>query len=79
MSSPSTFECFVNPQTLTRLNRPERSPERRIHFNRRLSRSPEPRVQRYQTGPHVGVLAWVSVGLATRFCRLVRFFIKIWT
>ena len=79
MSSPSTFECFVNPQTLTRLNRPERSPERRIPSNRRLSRSPEPRVLQYQTGPHVGVVARVSVGLATRFCRLVRFFIKIWT
>ena len=79
MSSPSTFECFVNPQTLRRLNRPERSPERRIHFNHRPSRSPEPRVLRHQTRRHVGVVAWVSVGLATRFCRLVRFFIKIWT
>jgi hypothetical protein len=71
MSSPSTFERFVN--------RPQRSPERRIYSNRRLSRSPEPRVVlRYQTGPYLGFLAWVSVGLATRFCRLVRFFINLW-
>ena len=80
MSSPSTFESFVSPQTLTRLNRPERSPERRIHSGRRTSRSPEPRVLRYQTGPQVpqGVLAWVSVGLATRLGRLLRFFMNTW-
>ena len=78
MSSPNTFERFVSPQTLTRLNRPERSPERRIQSERRTARSPEPRVPQYQTGRRVGVLARVSVGLVTRFCRLVRFFMNLW-
>ena len=79
MSSPSAIsECIDSPQTLTRLNRPARSPERRIHYDRRPSRSPEPRVPRYQTSRQVDFFVRVSVGIATRFCRLVRFFMKLW-
>ena len=79
MSSQSAIsERIDSPQTLTRLNRPARSPERRIHYDRRPSRSPEPRVPRYQTSRQVDLFVRVSVGLATRFCRLVRFFMKLW-
>ena len=79
MSSQSAIsERIDSPQPLTRLNRPARSPERRVHYDRRPSRSPEPRVPRYQTSRQVDLFVRVSVGLATRFCRLVRFFMKLW-
>ena len=42
MSSPSAIsERIDSPQTLTRLDRPARSPEGRIHSNRRPLRPPE--------------------------------------